>query len=432
MLLKVCVRTSINRTISYTKLLLPLRRSIPLAKKQQQRQQKHITIHIHTFIYCTVLVMAALFAGVDIAGMLQSQGPVIKCVLLKANTKDHPDTKPIEPATNSNKRNILTHLIEQIDVDTTPKKSMVQQILGGTFTFLGQYEDEGIVLMIRNVDGEQEHSLQINSHVLQPPLQETIVWGDILVMKVAATNEDLSDDEEDEENDKELVKVPKSDEFFLDYTKADYIAFSERTDVVAPEPDKIEHEEDDEENSVEEEAEDSGEEEESNNKHEENKERDSDEEWDSDNGDDEGETRTAMMNLVMRQILRRFHEENGQGPNTQELLDLRSAVAEKMGVQVPDIVNTNWDEKAIKRKREEMETDANVLSSPYKSILTCRRTSNEDYNNEQPIAKRVKFGVEVEQGGNEQNTGECKKGSKDENEQISKNVQEIAKAENKR
>ena len=51
----------------------------------------------------------------------------------------------------SNRRQIKTNLIDEIDIDTTPSKSMVSKVLGGPFTFLGQYEDEGIVLMIRNL-----------------------------------------------------------------------------------------------------------------------------------------------------------------------------------------------------------------------------------------------------------------------------------------
>ena len=46
----------------------------------------------------------------------------------------------------------LQHLIEAIEVDTTPRKSMVAKILGGEFTFLGQYEEEGTMIMIRRPD----------------------------------------------------------------------------------------------------------------------------------------------------------------------------------------------------------------------------------------------------------------------------------------
>ena len=46
----------------------------------------------------------------------------------------------------------LTHLISEISVDTTPKKSMVAAVLGGEFTFLGQYESEGVMVMVRRPD----------------------------------------------------------------------------------------------------------------------------------------------------------------------------------------------------------------------------------------------------------------------------------------
>jgi Mg-chelatase subunit ChlI len=95
----------------------------------------------------------------------------------------------------------------------------------------------------------------------------------------------------------------------------------------------------------------------------------------------------------MRQVLRRFHEGNGRGPNTQELLDLRAAVAAKMGVQVPEILDTDWDQKAIKKRRERIEDSENAPKSPYKSILTRKRTASEDdEGDEQPVAKKVKFG----------------------------------------
>merc|ERR1711971_350431 len=77
--------------------------------------------------------------NMNIANILNSTGPIVNAVLLKAG--------------NGNGNNI----VEDIQVDTTPKKQMVSKILGGPFTFLGQYEDEGIVLMIRK-DGQQQQS----------------------------------------------------------------------------------------------------------------------------------------------------------------------------------------------------------------------------------------------------------------------------------
>ena len=317
--------------------------------------------------------------------MLQSRVPVVKCVLLKAGDVKNPP----ESSTDGSKRNVLVDLLEEVDVDTTPKQRMVEKVLGGSFTFLGQYEDEGIVMMIRNLDGVEEDALPINPHALQPPFEEATVRGDILVMKVAATDEALDNDGTEEKKD---LIMPTNGEFFLDYTKANYIAFSQRTDVVAPEV--PEEDDDDEECSDEEELESSGDEEgeEEVGIEEEGEEGDEeDEEWDA--AEDEDETRTAMMNLIMRRVLRRFHEGNGRGPNTQELLDLRSAVAAKMGVQVPEILDTDWDRKAIKKKRETIEDSENAPKSPYKSILTRKRTASEDgEEDEQPVAKKVKFG----------------------------------------
>lgn len=335
--------------------------------------------------------MADLLAGIDIGNMLQSEGPIVKCVLLKADSVDNLPKSPSKPT--DNKRTVLAHLVDEIDIDTTPKMNMVHQILGGKFTFLGQYEDEGIVLMIRSMGDVEECSLPVNPHVLQPPFDDADVRGDILVMKVTTKEEHFDDDENEEEET--VGSPPKPDEFFLDYTKADYIAFAERTDVVAPDPqdnageeheegldeDEDEEEEHPDEDSGSEESEDSGEE--------------GDKEWDGGDEEEDEENRTAMMNLIMRQVLRRFHERQGRGPNTQELLDLRSAVAEKMGVQVPDIADADWNQKAIKTKREPIAESVDTPKSPYKSILTRKRTAiNDDEDIDSIVTKKVKFGEE--------------------------------------
>ena len=47
---------------------------------------------------------------------------------------------------------------------------------------------------------------------------------------------------------------------------------------------------------------------------------------------DDEECQIGMMNLILAQILKRFREENGRGPNTEELLAMRSALAEKLGI----------------------------------------------------------------------------------------------------
>merc|ERR1719293_402319 len=143
---------------------------------------------------------SANLSGVDIKGVMTSHGPIVKCVILRASTLENnsidvtADVSTMKP--DEMKRELssygmdassfaeeeelakalknartrlaeqeeggdddddssandedgaplkivpLQHLIEQITIDTTPKKSMVTTVLGGSFTFLGQYEEE--------------------------------------------------------------------------------------------------------------------------------------------------------------------------------------------------------------------------------------------------------------------------------------------------
>ena len=287
----------------------------------------------------------------------------------------------------------LSHLIDELTIDTTPRKSQVAKLLGGDFTFLGQYESEGIMVMVRRphwdydsdgniVNEEDEEIPPLNPHKLHPPLNDVEVRGDILLMRVAETKEEL-DEEEDGGNDDgrenldepgestscenetptpqataTKIHVPTNDEFFLDYTKEEYLKFAARTDIVWEEP-----EGDDEEESEDEELElgatellngfaaaaaaNNDDDDENDEAYDPEAEADSDEEFDSE------EHQVGMMNLILGQILRKFHEENGRGPNTLELLDMRKALADKLGVDVPEVDEEacDWDKKVPTPKK---------------------------------------------------------------------------------
>lgn len=380
--------------------------------------------------------------GEDISKVLNSDGPIVKCVLLKCGTAeaDDDDKNEVKKASidtkeeeekeeksddadqNDTKNNtarkpvLLQHLIEEVEVDTTPKKQAVAQLLGGPMTFLGQYEEEGIMLMVRrptDEDEEDEENEQqpkeelppLNHHKLQPPFDEVDVRGDILIMKVAPTEEALDNEDETKDDDMKesgetkvaaaaMDAPPSNDDFFLNYTKEEYIAFASRTDVVAPE---VAQDEEVSEGEEEEGVEESGSEDDGDDGEFEIGE---DDEFDSDEEDD---SPVAMMNLIMGQVLRRFQDEHGRGPDTRELLDLRSALAEKLGVEVPeaDELEADWDQKAVKKKRTIIEPPSEeILKSPVKSILTRKRTVDDDENSnlnkseddtDEPEAKRVKW-----------------------------------------
>jgi hypothetical protein len=309
--------------------------------------------------------------GTDIAAILKATGPTVKCVLLKHMMKSGKDVHPHLAALHEKEaksdeeslpgkdhaREVLTELIEEVTVDTTPAKNEVQKLLGAKFTFLGQYASEGTVVMARcplpdnlqncsvkelrelcednhldtsnmlekpeMVSALLEAQPPLNPHKLQPPLHGLAVSGDILIMKVAETDEVL----DEEGGEAKEVEPMSNEEFFLDYTKDEYVSFASRTDIVAAATHKKEG------------VESKGEEHE-----EEEEEEDKDEGAGGGNEDDEEEDeeflpmgeedeRRAMLNFVLGGVIKRFREDNERGPNTEELLELRRQVAAKMDME---------------------------------------------------------------------------------------------------
>ena len=239
----------------------------------------------------------------SIATFLHSSGPVVSAVLLKADAT-----------------------VEQILVDTTPQKQSVQQVLGGPFTFLGQYEEEGIVLMCRRGAGDDndndtnnnDKKLPINQHKLQPPFDESQVRGDILCLRVAAQEDEGDDNDNDNNNVDNVilsVSTQSNEEFFLNYTQEEYIRFAARTDVEAPKLLVSEDAEDDNENDN-----DTGSEEED----EEEMEGESD-----DDDDDDEEGPDGFIEMLMGQVIHRFQTEHGRLPDDTELQALQAAIAQK-------------------------------------------------------------------------------------------------------
>mmetsp|Transcript_45015 Transcript_45015/g.51046 ORF Transcript_45015/g.51046 Transcript_45015/m.51046 type:complete len:300 (+) Transcript_45015:65-964(+) len=249
----------------------------------------------------SVAAVAAAGGGLDIQKIMKSSGPVVTAVVLQADGTVH-----------------------EILFDTTPKRQHAADVLGGPFTFLGQYESEGIMLMIRKSENENEQQLPLNQHKLQVPFESTQVYGDILCIRVAAEDEDEEDDNKDEAvvtvmaNNSSETK--SNEEFFLPYTVEEYKVFAARTDVVAPvapvEDDEDINDDEDEEEEEEEEEEMEGE---------------SDSDDDDDEADDEGEGGLDIMAMLMSQVLQRFQVENDRMPNEEELAALESAIAQKLG-----------------------------------------------------------------------------------------------------
>jgi Family of unknown function (DUF5880) len=384
----------------------------------------------------------------SIAAILKSAGPVVKCVLLQhirdtgrdvlphpvidgSELKDAVDsvlsTKSHDASTTANndnhssndngaslhitkRREVLTELIQEMKVDTTPGKNGVQNVLGGSFTFLGQYPDEGVVLMARAdqfvdlteiddlsvrelkalirdnpditasaalleksdlVQAVKEAQLPLNPHKLQPPFDDCAVRGDILIMRVADTPDDedgdanSNDDYDDPEsavtkavNDFTSATAVSNEDFFLDYTADEYIAFASRTDVVAPVNDEESEDASDDE--------DDGDEEDNEDAHVARTTRpigaeDDDEEYSAEDMLDENveDDRRILLNLILGEVIKSFRNENHRGPDSEELLDLRRQVAEKLGLELAPPVPAVPD-----AKRRAVDPSSPQASSP--------------------------------------------------------------------
>ena len=64
--------------------------------------------------------------------------------------------------------------------------------------------------------------------------------------------------------------------------------------------------------------------------------------------DIDDEDKAAMFNLVMNEVLRQYREENGRGPDTKELLEMRAAIAKELDVKVAEIDadQADWNKRA--------------------------------------------------------------------------------------
>ena len=109
--------------------------------------------------------------------------------------------------------------IEEIKLDTSPRKREAERVLKHPCTMLGEWDEQQVVLIARSDYEEPNQSL--SAHKLQPPFHNFTVHGDVLLMKLGddSTPEDyrrseyeefqklvideweIASDEEDEEED---------------------------------------------------------------------------------------------------------------------------------------------------------------------------------------------------------------------------------------
>ena len=247
---------------------------------------------------------------------------------------------------------------------------------------------------------------------------------------IASTDDDNSVKEKDESGDKsgsgnieegasteKKVHVPTNDEFFLDYTKDEYLKFAARTDIVAPEIMMMDSSDDEEDESV-----DNGDDtrlenalaadllannnDDDNNdgeddEHEDDEDFDPETEFNSDDEDsDSEEHQVGMMNLILSHMLRKFREENGRGPDSLELLEMRKALADRLGVDVPPVDEEacDWDKKLEnptpkKHDKKVVVAEEKNETSPIPARAACgegKEEEEEESGDEDDVASEAK------------------------------------------
>ena len=98
-----------------------------------------------------------------ITKLMETKGPVVKLVVLKANGETVQET-----------------------VDMSPNLNPMGGLLNCTgVTFLGQYEDLQVALVMCHEKDEKYASLQVNKHILPPPIpSDEKVMGDLVLVRM--------------------------------------------------------------------------------------------------------------------------------------------------------------------------------------------------------------------------------------------------------
>jgi len=116
----------------------------------------------------------------------------------------------------------------------------------------------------------------------------------------------------------------------------------------------------------------------------------------------------------MGQILRKFREHNGRGPDTKELLQMRQALAMKLGVEVPPLSddegseceNSEDKEYSTETKDDQIAQHAEKKRSAHDAFEESKKTGNNDSNEisdtDERKGKKVRWSITPEDDDNNQ------------------------------
>lgn len=101
----------------------------------------------------------------NITKLMSTEGPVVKCILIKPSLDNET-------------------IIEEIEIDMTPKKDVLSEILGPNKTFLGQFEENDDTTVVAMTSLKKTLHTDELKYRLPPPLNNEKIYDNILLIRM--------------------------------------------------------------------------------------------------------------------------------------------------------------------------------------------------------------------------------------------------------
>eukprot|EP00939_MAST-03C_sp_MAST-3C-sp1_P000101 g101.t1 len=235
--------------------------------------------------------------SIDITKIMNSDGPVCKCVVLRTDGT-----------------------AEEVDVDMTPKKQNVTNMLGGRTSFVGQWDDIGVIVCCADQNALGEDA-KINKHKLQPPLHKAVVKGIIVLTRSGEEGEPLDFTLKEWQN----------------FLKKDIPEWEVDENLVV----KVDGEADQDDEEEEEDGE--------------------DEYNPSEGEEDEDDGFDGFIDMLLGRVVQQFVSKHGREPSEEEAQELENALRVKLGGAAPG--EEEEEEEEEEEASKEVDNDAGAVET---------------------------------------------------------------------
>ena len=103
----------------------------------------------------------------------------------------------------------------------------------------------------------------------------------------------------------------------------------------------------------------------------------------------EEEEKHALLNMILAEVLKKFRVENGRGPDSEELLELRRQVAETLNIHLDEVAPVA---DSAKREAESGEEHHSPSTKKVKFTSSAEAAAAEDEDDSKPAAAAASEG----------------------------------------